>query len=160
MTVSSGPSAAGPPAGDEALLQHLQSLKDRIPSLQAGLIGKNDPEQVWRDMESAKALGNDTQRLQAAIGELLGGHQAWHDEHAKAIIENQAYIHRQINKVDSKASRAMQHVKQQAPRLRALNQQLDLAQGLPQKLQQLCEQTAQLQAQLERLSAAAPPPPP
>jgi hypothetical protein len=151
ITVSAGGAVNTPDtAGHAALLQHLQDLRDKVPQMQA-TIARGEPEEVWRDMEAAKALQGRTSDLEAALSNLLGGYQRWHDEQTTPIVSNQAYVHRLIDQADIKAAKALQHVKQQAAALRTLTAQLDAVQGIPQQLQQLCALAEQLRGQLEQM---------
>eukprot|EP00877_Chromochloris_zofingiensis_P013527 jgi/Chrzof1/8428/Cz03g10100.t1 len=149
VTVSTSSSVQTVP-GLDPLLQHLQALRGQVPNLDTKL-DKKDPESVWKDIEVAKELGKDTRVLSASVSDLLSAYQAGHVEHAQAVTTNQAYIHRTIDQAEVKAAKASQHIKLQTTRLKQLTSALKDANGLPALLQQLTDQTADLQARLHKL---------
>lgn len=85
VTVSSraaaSPAAPDPTAAAAAdpLLAHLRALRALVPEVDSR-VGKGDPLSVWRDIESAKALGADTKELGEALAALLGAYRTWHSE--------------------------------------------------------------------------------
>lgn len=81
VTVSTRTGPRGPSSGADSdqLLQHLLSLRALVPDVEAR-VGKSDASSVWRDIESAKQLGADTQELAAAVAQLLGAYREWHSE--------------------------------------------------------------------------------
>ncbi len=154
VTVSRAAPSPAAAAQEDPLLRHLAALRARVPALHAS-IDANDPDNVWKDLEAAKARGCDTQQLYGAAANMLEAYQAWHNENAEAIIANQAYVHRSIDQAEIKARKAVQHVQQQTLRLKALQAQLDSVKGLPAMLSALCAQTADVQAALQDLEARA-----
>jgi len=143
---------------EEALLLHLRALQSRVPDLQTS-IERPSLEPVWRDLQAAKSLGDDASQLKEAVENLIVSHQHWHDETAAAITSNQAYIHRTIDQAEFKAGKALQNVRLQAQRLKLLEQQLAVVNGLPEQLQELCDRTAAMQATLEHMTNAVAPAP-
>lgn len=72
-------SAPGNAADTDQLLAHLLALRALVPDIETR-VGTSDPSGVWRDIESAKQLGTDTQELSEAVGDLLGAYKEWHGE--------------------------------------------------------------------------------
>lgn len=148
ITVSAG--AQPKPVGDEALLLHLNDLKARAPRVGERQDRNADPEAVFKDLQSVNAHTRDTQPLSEAVNALAKEWKGEQDEVGQ-IMANQAHCNRLIDQGQIKAARAMAHVKLQASRLKTLDQQLKVVQGLPSQLQELCSQTQRLQQALLRL---------
>ena len=151
------PAGTRPPSALEPadpLLQHLASLREHIPTIET-TIDQLDPESVWKDIEVAKGLRQDTADLNGAIYEMLAAYQAWHAENVQATTTNQDYIHRLVDQADSKAARAMPHLNQQTARLNAVATSLVDVSGLSTVLQQLTQQAERCAEQLAALETAA-----
>jgi hypothetical protein len=138
----------------DPLLQQLASLREHIPTIET-TIDQLDPESVWKDIEVAKGLRQDTAELNGAILDMLAAYQAWHAENVQATTTNQEYIHRLVDQAESKAARAMPHLNQQTTRLNAITTALTDVAGLPGVLQQLTQQAGQCAEQLAALETAA-----
>jgi hypothetical protein len=163
ITVSApGTPAARGVVGDDALIRHLEALKAKAPQASAPQL-PGQAADVFRDLQSVRDHGQDTEQLRVAVEGLVRGCHAAEGGGGDAvaqIIANQAHIHRLADQAQIKAARAQQHTKLQASRLKTLGQQLAVVQGLPEQLAELCEQAERLQAQMQRLQAAVHAPPP
>lgn len=149
-----GSGGASSTADTDQLLAHLLALRNLVPDIEQR-VGKSDPSSVWRDIESAKQLGADTQELTDALGTLLGAYREWHAERAAAVCTNQDYINRHLDQAEAKAAKALRHVRLQLQRIRALNAALKDAAALPALLSEVTEQASALQRRCDALSALA-----
>ncbi|GBF92962.1 hypothetical protein Rsub_05798 [Raphidocelis subcapitata] len=163
---SAGPSDPAAAAAADPLLAHLRALRALVPAVDSrAAAGKGDPLSVWSEIESAKALGADTQELGEALAALLGAYRAWHSEagggagrkrgRTRAVTSNQEYINRCIDQAEAKAAKALRGVRLQLQRLRALNGALSGAAALPGLLAEISDQTVALQARCDALAVAA-----